>query len=62
MSPELPQQEVNSWIAAKALSHRLSVSSVSLGLVSVAHCLIDPCFFLTLFLFVFTYPHNSCGE
>lgn len=62
MSPELPKQEVNSWIAAKALSRRLSVSSVSLGLVGVAHCLIDPYFFLTLLLFVFTYPHNSCGE
>lgn len=29
MSSELPKQEVDSWIAANALSHRLSVSSVS---------------------------------
>lgn len=32
MSPELPKQEVKSWIAASALSHRHSVSSVSLVL------------------------------
>lgn len=42
MSSELPKQEVDSWIAANALSHRLSVSSVSLGLSHLAHCLIDP--------------------
>lgn len=51
MSPELPKQEVNSWIHANARSRRPCVLSV-FRFVSVAHRSFFP---LAVWLFIFTY-------